>query len=142
MPTAPGIVQHATTNTPFYAPVTPDQIDGLWPEIEAGLAIVARKAPAEWTSEEVRDACRSLRAFLFHSPDGFFILQPLAPDTVHVWIAYGTGRNLIPQYLPKIEDLARAIGARRLTFTSVRPGYRRVMRGWIREGNHYTRILM
>lgn len=117
-------------------------IDDYWSEVERGLAVVRRKAPSNWTPKSIRKACHERRAFFFKVPEGFFILRPRAnPTRVHIDVAYGTGGNLIRRYEPHIERLARDIGAVALTFESTRPGYRRAMRHWVRDGNQYTRTL-
>jgi len=118
-------------------------IDDHWLEVQRGLAVVARKAPADWTPDSIRESCRKGDAFLFRVPEGFFILRPLAnPVRVHVQVAYGNGGGLIQRYEPHIENLARSIGATEITFDSIRPGYRRAMRHWTRNGNHYTRRIV
>jgi hypothetical protein len=118
-------------------------IDDHWPEVERGLAVVAKKAPANWTPEAIRERCRIGRSHFFKVPEGFFILDTLAgpPVTIHIKIAYGTGGGLIAKYLPHIEKLARMAGAEQITFQSTRTGYRRAMRGWHLDGIHYMRAL-
>ncbi len=119
-------------------------IDDHWSEVERGLAVVARKAPSPTnrTPEQLRKACHERRAFFFKVPEGFFILRLRSnPVRVHIETAYGQGRDLLQRYIPHIENLAREIGATALTLHSTRPGYRRVLRGWSRDGDHYTRYL-
>lgn len=117
-------------------------IDDHWSEVERGLAVVQRKAPSNWTPESIRKACHERRAFFFKVPNGFFILTiSAAPITVDIKVAYGTGGGQLQKHIPHIEALAREIGAERLTLYSTRPGYRRVLRHWRRDGNQYTRIL-
>ena len=59
-----------------------------------------------------------------------------------IWIAYGDGTGQIDHYIPIIETLARQIGATTLVIESPRPGYRRALKGWHRDGETYTRRLM
>ncbi|WP_163557594.1 hypothetical protein [Halomonas sp. NO4] len=123
--------------------LTPARIEDHWQAIRPCLDKVQTKAPARWSPDDVYAACVEGRAFLFVCPEGFCILRPLAGSvtTVQVWIVYGEGDSLITRYEPEIERLAREIGARRLVFTSTRPGYRRVMRRWSRDGNDYERYI-
>lgn len=116
--------------------------------LRKGLTEVKKKAPAEWSAKEVLKECEEGKAFLFVSSEGFCILKPNAcpPAAVHIWIAYGessSNTSLISKYNNQVEQLARAIGATRLTFNSTRKGYRRLLKnkGWKLKGNQYERQL-
>lgn len=118
-------------------------IDDHWPEVERGLAVVASKAQDDIEPTIIREDCRKQRLHFFKVPEGFFILATRAgpPVSVHIKIAFGTGVGLIAQYLPHIEKLALMAGASQITFESKRPGYRRVLSDWHRDGIHYWRTL-
>lgn len=118
-------------------------IDDHWPEVERGLAVVAEKAQDEIAPTIIREDCQKQRLHFFKVPEGFFILATRIgpPVTVHIKIAYGTGGGLIAKYLPHIEKLARMAGASRITFESKRPGYRRALCDWHRDGIHYWRAV-
>lgn len=107
---------------------------------------VQRKSPEPWTTDGIITACKKNRAFCFVSNDRktTVVLEPIADEypTVHIWIAHSTQGNALKTYEPEIERLARAIGAKRLTFTSKRKGYQRALPHWQQTENHYQRILL
>lgn len=123
-------------------PILSHNIPIVWGDIADGIEAVRAKAGIDDPEQIFRRLCRS-EAFLFFVPEGFFILLPVCRQvpSVLVWVAYGKGTGLIGKYLPKIESLARDIGAEQLEFTSDRPGYRRVFRDWQRTGQRYIRRL-
>lgn len=123
-------------------PILPHNIRIAWGDIAEGIESVRAKAGIDDPEQIFRRLCRS-EAFLFFVPEGFFILLPVYRQvpSVLVWVAYGKGTGLIGKHLPKIESLARDIGAEQLEFTSDRPGYRRVFRDWQRTGQRYIRRL-
>ena len=109
-------------------------------------AAVQRKSPEPWAADDIITACKQNRAFCFVSNDRktTVVLEPIADEypTVHIWIAHSTQDDALKTYEPEIERLARAIGAKRLTFTSKRKGYQRALPHWQRNGNHYQRKLL
>lgn len=123
-------------------PILPHNIPIVWGDIAEGIEAARAKAGIDDPEQIFLRLCRS-EAFLFFVPEGFFILLPVYRQvpSVLVWVAYGKGTGLIGKYLPKIESLARDIGAEQLEFTSDRPGYRRVFRDWQRTGQRYIRRL-
>ncbi|MCZ4284538.1 hypothetical protein O4H29_06785 [Marinobacter salarius] len=123
-------------------PILSHNIPIVWGDIADGIEAVRAKAGIDDPEQIFRRLCRS-EAFLFFVPEGFFILLPVYRQvpSVLVWVAYSKGTGLIGKYLPKIESLARDIGAEQLEFTSDRPGYRRAFRDWQRTGQRYIRRL-
>lgn len=124
-------------------PIPPQNIPFVWDQISDGIEKVRAKAGIDDPDCIYKRLCDS-EAFLFITPECFFILLPIHRDapSVLVWVAYGTGGGLITKYLPVVEALARDIGAQQIEIESPRPGYRRVFKDWAREGNHYTRRLI
>lgn len=125
-------------------PVRAHEIAQIAPLIKRGLQVVREKTGETWTDDEVFDRLASGRAFLFLVQTGFFILVPHyyeGQPAVLIWIGYGTGRNQIRTYIPEIESLAREIGATAIIIQSPRPGYRRALQGWERDGRTFIRRL-
>lgn len=108
-------------------------IDQHWAVIKPGLKRVRLKAGGDWTPHKLRKACRRTQAFLFVAPEGFVILRPDPGPVLHLWVAYGTGGGLIHKYQSFIDQLARDIGAERITIQSQRAAYRRLP-GWTATG--------
>ncbi|MBB20254.1 MAG: hypothetical protein CMP20_12445 [Rickettsiales bacterium] len=123
-------------------PILSHNIPIVWGDIAEGIEAVRAKAGIDDPEQIFRRLCRS-EAFLFFVPEGFFILLPVYRQvpSVLVWVAYGKGTGLIGKYLPKIESLARDIGAQQVEIDSPRPGYRRLFKDWTRNGSHYIRRL-
>lgn len=133
-----------TTRDPAVQPVPVTDIPVVWPSLQKGLEVVRDKAAPDLRFDLVHDRLSASQAFLFLTPEGFFILLPRHDriPIVLIWIAYAEGQGMIRLYLPIIESLARDIGAEQLEFTSDRPGYRRVFRDWQRDGQKYIRRLV
>ena len=125
-------------------PVPASEIPATWPALQKGLKSIRDKADPDLSFDLINQRLTDSEAFLFLTPEGFFILLPLHGriPSVLVWQAYGEGRGMIVKYLPAIESLARNIGAHQIEFKSTRPGYRRVFRDWQRTGQRYTRRLI
>ena len=125
-------------------PVPANAIPAIWPTLQKGLECIQGKADPDLNFDLIHQRLIDSEAFLFLTPEGFFILLPLHGRTpsVLVWQAYAEGQGMIHKYLPAIEKLAREIGALQIEFKSTRPGYRRVFRDWQRTGQRYTRRLI
>ena len=132
-----------TTNKEI-KPVPASEIPATWPALQKGLKSIRDKADPDLSFDLINQRLTDSEAFLFLTPEGFFILLPLHGRTpsVLVWQAYAEGQGMIHKYLPAIEKLAREIGALQIEFKSTRPGYRRVFRDWQRTGQRYTRRLI
>jgi hypothetical protein len=124
--------------------------DTLKPDIES----LREKIGASWRSEDIYAACVNETAFLYLSPEGFCIIQPVT-DTftleryMHIWIAISTsdritGEELTSLYQPEFDRIARSNGYRRYTFESPRRGWlKRLDRlaGWRQKTITYERVL-
>ena len=125
-------------------PVPASDIPATWPVLQKGLKSIRDKADPDLNADLIRQRLTDSEAFLFLTPEGFFILLPLYEriPSVLVWQAYAEGQGMLRKYLPDIESLARNIGAHQIEFKSTRPGYRRVFRDWQRTGQRYIRRLI
>ena len=125
-------------------PVPASEIPATWPALQKGLKSIRDKADPDLSFDLINQRLTDSEAFLFLTPEGFFILLPIHGRTpsVLVWQAYAEGQGMIVKYLPAIESLARNIGAHQIEFKSTRPGYRRVFHDWQRTGQRYTRRLI
>lgn len=95
--------------------------------IKPGLEVV-RKRSGDWRCEDVYAAILSGSSTL-HIADkdgdygGFVVLSPLKTLSglvLHITAAYSTGTRKITDYIPEIEQMARNIGAKRVTLSSTR----------------------
>ena len=132
-----------TTNKEI-KPVPASDIPATWPVLQKGLKSIRDKSDPDLNTDLIYQRLTDSEAFLFLTPEGFFILLPIHGriPSVLVWQAYAEGQGMIVKYLPAIESLARKIGAHQIEFKSTRPGYRRVFRDWQRDGKRYTRRLI
>lgn len=121
---------------------TQRDIRDVWKDIEKPLRDTIH--PAE-SPEELYHLCRIGQAHVFTCPEGFIVLQEFMSGTkkvVHIWIAYGTGGNLIQTHLPDIEELARSVGAKELSFNTQRKGFERALpEGWKMNFIDYRKAL-
>ena len=125
-------------------PVPASEIPATWPVLQKGLKSIRDKSDPDLNTDLIYQRLTDSEAFLFLTPEGFFILLPLHEriPSVLVWQAYAEGQGMLRKYLPDIESLARNIGAHQIEFKSTRPGYRRVFRDWQRDGQRYIRRLI
>jgi len=132
-----------TTNKEI-KPVPASEILATWPVLQKGFKSIRDKADPDLNTDLIYQRLTDSEAFLFLTPEGFFILLPIHGriPSVLVWQAYAEGQGMIVKYLPAIESLARNIGAHQIEFKSTRPGYRRVFHDWQRTGQRYTRRLI
>ena len=96
--------------------------------------------------EDIEDACKNKRAFLFMNEDGFFVLKPYVRDgliIVQVWVAYSKIGNAMTKYQSAIEECAKDIGAAQLEFYTARKGYERLAprHGWQKAFTVWTKDL-
>lgn len=107
-----------------------------WPHVREGLEQVRALCDEAWRVEDVYAACVNGGAFLYTARDGFVILQPLKDDYrgdtyLHIWIAWGDGRDMVDRYAREIDRIAAMNQYERITFSSPRKGWERhVPEGW------------
>ena len=112
-----------------------------WPQILPGIEALRQKTGAAWTAAEVYQAVASGEYRLFVAPEGFVVAKVrirFGVPEMYIWLAYGQGQ-VVERYEAEILALARAAGARRITFQSPRLGWRR--KGWTMETISYRRDL-
>ena len=105
--------------------VDPINLHDLWPEVREGLSKVRIKSHGDWIPEDIYAAIRAGHSNLYLVDEGFVVITPRKDFdgiTLFVWIAYGLG-EVFDKYLPHMEEMGRAIGAKRIRFESSRNGW-------------------
>jgi hypothetical protein len=122
--------------------IQPSELRQHWSFVRSGLNTILSKSPEEWIPEDVYVDCFNNKAllWLFKQENrlfGFAVLQP-QEDNLHIWCAYFE-HNLADGW-QAIQDIAKAGGARTITFESKRKGWDKVAkdlgfipRKWIKE---------
>lgn len=105
--------------------IPPAELRVFWPEVRLGLQKVLEKSPEPWLPEDLYCDCHEGRAMLWLVQEqggvaGFAVLQPLG-DTLHIWAAHWPGG--LEQGMDEIMAIAKAGGAKYLTFSSHRSGW-------------------
>lgn len=112
--------------------ITPDALRSVWPQVRAGLD---KMPPEEWIPEDVYHEVKSGRAALHVGRGaqggfrGFVVLRRLVDEfsgrvSCHVWLAFNAGGG--EEYgaaLSLYREVARRMGADRITFGSPRTGW-------------------
>ncbi len=115
--------------------VKPVDLQGYWDLIKVGLEAVHKNASDGWIAEDVYHAIKaglSTLHLVYQDQEyvGFVILTPMQGYDVkklHIWCAYNIGeKDVLAIVIPQLEDMARSIGARKLTFASPRKWERRL----------------
>ena len=103
--------------------IPPHELSVWWEEVKPGLEIV-RKRSGDWLCEDIYTAIKTGVSTLHLVPnEGFVVLTPLTSlsgKSLEITAAYSRGREHIFDYLPEMERMARAIGAKELVFSSTR----------------------
>ncbi len=104
--------------------ISPTELHENWDLIREDL----QKHSDGWRPEDVYSCIQHNTSTLHIAEDdgyeGFVVLTPQTHfhgQVLHIWLAYG--KNLMEKYLPEIEDMARKIGAKEITFSSRRKGW-------------------
>lgn len=116
--------------------IAPEDLHAIWHVIRPGLLKVQNRSnQSHWLPEDVYFACRSGASKLHVSYvdgeySGFCVLTPVQHydgTVLHIWCAYNaSNHDVLTLYEEDIEQIARAIKARRITFWSSRKFERRV----------------
>jgi hypothetical protein len=118
-------------------PVKPDDLQDVWPLIQPGLLKVLKHSTDNWIPEDVYHAIKSGQSVLhlvYVEGDycGFTVstlVTTFDGKALHFWIVYNASKvDIIKTFMPEVERLARAAGARRVTFWSPRRWERRLKR--------------
>lgn len=113
--------------------IPPDELHAVWQQVSEGLADM----PADdWIAEDVYHLIKSGDSALYMALrdgtyDGFLVVRQLVAEfsrtpTLHVWLAYHVTTDNVREHVDGfLRQLAQNMGARRITFTSSRPGWAR-----------------
>lgn len=124
--------------------IPPNELRKNWDYVRAGLLKIQDKSPEYWIPEDVYTDCFTQKALLwiFMQDDrkvGFAVLQPKG-ETLHVWCGYSEEHKYFLQGWEQIQEIAKANGAKNITFDSWRRGWEKVAkqigfkpRKWIKE---------
>lgn len=115
-------------------PVAPEALHDTWPWVRDGLLEVIKRGKERWIPEDVYAALRNATAHLYlvqrnAEEMGFLVLQKLAGldgTTLFVWAGWCEPRAFIEarqEVLAALDDLARAVGAKRIRHHSTRDGW-------------------
>lgn len=108
--------------------VAPNDLQSVWHLVSKGLHKVKEFCTESWIPEDVYHALKTGASTLhlaYRESDyvGFVVLSVL-PDydgkRVHIWCAYGEGGGCSDTFMPQVVDMAKNIGAKRVTFWSPR----------------------
>src|SRR6185295_9987470 len=105
--------------------IPPQDLRSVWDEIKQGLEEVRKSSHDPWIPEDVYAEIKNGTATLHVEKDGggFVVLQKLNQYdgiALHIWCAYSKSLKPLEVYIAEIEQMARSIGAKRLTLSSKR----------------------
>lgn len=91
--------------------------------------------------EEIYAQCRFGRAQLYVVHDGFVVLRETSVAETGakeclVWIAYGTGVDMIERYLPELRKIAADAGCESIYFRRLKQGA--ADDGWVKRFTEYS----
>lgn len=93
---------------------------------------------AAFTVDDLACECREGRALCFYASGWGLVIAKLRPNRRHndleleVWLAVSFGPDhAVEQFTPEIDEIARRLHAKRVVFSTFRPGWmRRPPEGW------------
>lgn len=103
--------------------VKPEELRQIWDRIRPGLLEVKEASGEPWIPEDVYADCYAGRSLLYLLGDGFGVVQPQG-DTLHVWCGWGAW--MMDDGMSELFSIAKAGGARKISFDSNRLGWQRV----------------
>lgn len=115
--------------------VHPNELQGSWDQVKEGLQKIHARASDGWIAEDVYAAIKGGNSTLHlcyvdQEYVGFIVLTPMQGYDVrklHIWCAYNIGETSnLELFIAQLENMARSIGARKLTFASPRRWERRL----------------
>ena len=110
--------------------VLPHELHDYWPFVKEGLGKIKQTAQDDWLPEDVYTSVRNDTAHLYFTQahDGFVVVNLLSGydggGEMHVWCAYGEDVDLL-QESKELDEVARELGCKRITFFSARKGWAR-----------------
>lgn len=105
-------------------------IDDVWDRV----APLAQRVldGAAFTADDLARECREGRALCFYASGWGLVVCKLLPNRRHndleleVWLAVSFGpHQAVEQFTPEIEEIARRLQAKRVVFSTFRPGWMR-----------------
>lgn len=105
--------------------VAPGDVFHAWPAVREGLEKVREHTSETWLPEDVYCALKAGQATLHIEKDGggFVVLRQenhFDGIGLHIWCAYSKSLKKLPVYIDEIRQMARSIGAKRITLSSKR----------------------
>lgn len=96
-----------------------------WASVREGLTEVRKYTSENWLPEDIYTALKNNQATLHIEKDGggFVILRQenhFDGIGLHIWCAYSKSLKKLPIYIDEIRQMAKSIGARRITLSSKR----------------------
>jgi len=124
--------------------VQPQEIRNVWVYVRGGLCDLLKKTQEPWIPEDVYASLVNGKAGLWlANKDNYtvgFIVGVTVNNAFHVWCASGSLQGEIEVWFEKVEEIARASNAERITFDSWRPAWSKVApklgfkpRSWAKE---------
>ena len=121
--------------------IEPQKLREVWDFVRPGLIEVMEHSTDKWIPEDVYTDCFNGKSMLWllvtDRPVGFGVLQPMG-DCLHIWA--GWGAFVMEDGFKHAKEIAKAGGARRISFESKRPGWEKMAkkygfspRKWIAE---------
>ena len=108
--------------------VQPEQLASVWEWVRPKLVEIAQVSPEPWLPEDVYTECKERRAALWlatkeNKPIAFAVMQP-ERTAMHLWAGWAEWN--LDGALELAKQLAKESGAKKLTFSSLRPGWEQV----------------
>lgn len=107
--------------------VEPAKLRDWWDFVRPGLLEVREASVDKWIPEDVYVSCFNGHAMLWilldDRPKGFGVLVPQG-ETLHIWCGYGA--FLMDEGFRHAREIAKAGGASKISFESLRPGWQKV----------------
>ena len=107
--------------------VEPHRLREVWDFVRPGLLEVREHSYDAWIPEDVYTDCFNGKAMLWllmtDKPVGFGVVQPMG-DTLHVWIGWGAWT--MGEGFRHAKEIAKAGGAKKVSFESRRPGWEKL----------------
>jgi hypothetical protein len=105
--------------------IPPSDLRKVWDVVKSGLMEVRKHTDEPWIPEDIYTELKNGTATLHIEKDGggFVVLQKTPQYdgvALHIWAAYSEGLEPLETYIAEIEQMARNIGAKRLTLSSKR----------------------
>jgi hypothetical protein len=118
--------------------IQPSEISFEWERVREGLIKLKPTTADDWMPEDIYMSIRQGQAALYVGEDeqgeyqGFLIMQVIPMfhgAKLHVWCAYSAAKQpLMRTYFSQLQDIARQVKAKKITFSSNREEWEIVSR--------------